>query len=85
MVSTRRNQFTGFTLRSGSPSFGWIGSQRTITILADYHLQGAAWTDWDTWIETEKTRLSLTVYTPTESVADVQARIAPILNSIQIP
>lgn len=85
IVKSRLERSPDYVLRPGSPSFGWLEGQRTLTILADYTITSVAWTEWTTWVETEKTRASVVVYVPKSALADFQARFTPILNSFRIP
>jgi hypothetical protein len=85
LVQGRKISFSDYTLRAGSPNPGWIGGQRTLTILADFNLGSNRSTEWATWVQTENSRSSLIVVTRAAVFDAFQARFLPILNSYRLP
>jgi len=74
-----------FTMHPGSPNFGWIGGQRTLTAIADFLTGSGRSTEWATWVQTHKYRSSVIVVTRTHDFEAFQSRFLPILNSFKLP
>jgi hypothetical protein len=84
-VQTRTETRRDYTLRPGSPNFGWNNRQRTLTIIGDFSSGPNRITDWVTWVQTENSRSSVTVDARADNFEAVRARFQPILNSYRLP
>jgi hypothetical protein len=77
---------TAFTLRPGSPAWGSLAGQRTLTHFADFsNGPTRTMTEWTTWVQSERTRSSIVVTIPAQDFEGFRTRFAPILNSYRIP
>ncbi len=74
----------GYTLR-GSMTRGQLGGHPSLSWIADYTRQGRKWVELITWVQSERTRASITVQVEAADFDRFQQRFQPILDSFRMP
>lgn len=89
VIRDRRARWQDFAVRPGFPQTGLASGQHVLTIVADYTRlpggDGARWTEWTTWVQTERTRSSVVMHMKASDFEDIHTRFMPILSTFRLP
>jgi hypothetical protein len=85
MLETRKHRFPDFTPKPGNPFFGSLAGQRTLSMMASYTARNEPYAAWIVWVQTEKTRVSLSAGVPAAELPAFYKQFTPILASFRAP
>ena len=85
MLETRKQRFPDFAPQPGNPMFASLAGQRTLTMMASYTAGKTPYAAWIVWVQTEKTRVSLSAGVPAAELPAFYRQFTPILGSFRAP